>query len=125
MAYTKTNWVNGSAPALDADHLNKIEGQLELLANFMDNLPTNIQAGTISRDSIAANSYREVEVVFSPAFTNVPTVVVGLSANSTAGAVGSISVALISVTPTGFTCRIFNAGSSSRIPGANWIAVDL
>ena len=25
MSYTKTNWVNGSAPAIDADHLNNIE----------------------------------------------------------------------------------------------------
>lgn len=25
MAYEKTVWVNGQAPALDADHLNKIE----------------------------------------------------------------------------------------------------
>ena len=25
MAYSKTNWVNGSAPALSAENLNKIE----------------------------------------------------------------------------------------------------
>jgi hypothetical protein len=25
MAYTKTTWVNGSAPAINADNLNKIE----------------------------------------------------------------------------------------------------
>ena len=31
MAYAKTTWVNGQAPALDAEHLNKIENELEAL----------------------------------------------------------------------------------------------
>ena len=31
MAYEKTTWVNGQAPALDAEHLNKIENELEIL----------------------------------------------------------------------------------------------
>ena len=31
MAYAKTTWVNGQAPALDAEHLNKIENELEIL----------------------------------------------------------------------------------------------
>ena len=31
MAYEKTVWVNGQAPALNADHLNKIEDELEAL----------------------------------------------------------------------------------------------
>lgn len=31
MAYAKTTWVNGQAPALDAEHLNKIENELETL----------------------------------------------------------------------------------------------
>lgn len=31
MAYEKTVWVNGQAPALDAEHLNKIENELEAL----------------------------------------------------------------------------------------------
>lgn len=31
MAYEKTVWVNGQAPALDAEHLNKIENELEIL----------------------------------------------------------------------------------------------
>ena len=31
MAYEKTTWVNGQAPALDAEHLNKIENELETL----------------------------------------------------------------------------------------------
>jgi hypothetical protein len=31
MAYEKTTWVNGQAPALDAEHLNKIENELEAL----------------------------------------------------------------------------------------------
>lgn len=31
MAYEKTVWVNGQAPALNAEHLNKIENELEAL----------------------------------------------------------------------------------------------
>lgn len=31
MAYEKTTWVNGQAPALDAEHMNKIENELEAL----------------------------------------------------------------------------------------------
>lgn len=31
MAYEKTTWVNGQAPALDAEHMNKIENELEIL----------------------------------------------------------------------------------------------
>lgn len=31
MAYEKTVWANGQAPALDAAHLNKIENELEAL----------------------------------------------------------------------------------------------
>lgn len=33
MAYAKTTWVNGQTPALDAEHLNKIENELESLDN--------------------------------------------------------------------------------------------
>ena len=31
MAYVKTTWVNGQATALDAEHMNKIENELEAL----------------------------------------------------------------------------------------------
>lgn len=31
MAYVKTTWVNGQAPALNAEHMNKIENELEAL----------------------------------------------------------------------------------------------
>ena len=31
MAYVKTTWINGQAPALDAEHMNKIENELEAL----------------------------------------------------------------------------------------------
>lgn len=32
MAYTKTDWVNGTSPAVNATNLNKIEDQLEFLS---------------------------------------------------------------------------------------------
>ena len=38
MAYTKTTWVNGQAPAIDADNLNKIENGIFNNANAIDTI---------------------------------------------------------------------------------------
>ena len=38
MAYTKTNWTNGSAPALNATNLNKIEQGIYDNASLLDSL---------------------------------------------------------------------------------------
>lgn len=125
MAYTKTNWVNGSAPALDADHLNKIEDQLELLTAAIDALPVKIQAGSVTGPSLTTKTRGDVTVAFPTAFASVPTVVLGLMSASTSPDLGSISVALVSVTRTGFTARFFNDSSGSRTPAARWVAVAL
>jgi len=41
MAYSKTTWIDGSAPAISAANLNKIENQLEQNTNDIANLITN------------------------------------------------------------------------------------
>lgn len=38
MAYTKTNWVNDSAPAINADNLNKIEQGIKSCADELDGM---------------------------------------------------------------------------------------
>ena len=85
-----------------------------------------LQTGSIAGTSVGANTYVDVGVTFSPTMKSTPNVIVGLRSDSTAGAIGSISVAVLtgSVSTTGFTCRIFNAGSATRAPGANWIAME-
>ncbi len=41
-SYIKTNWVNGSAPALSADNLNKIEDGIEAATEAVSALETNV-----------------------------------------------------------------------------------
>ena len=61
MAYTKTTWVNNSAPAISAENLNKIEQGIydnaedcdDLLDGLID-LDTTAQAGTVDGDLYAA-----------------------------------------------------------------------
>ena len=85
----------------------------------------NIRQGRIEGTTVAANAYVDVAVSFGVDMDAVPNVVCGVDSNSTAGAIGNITAAVLtgSVTVSGFTCRIFNAGSSSRIPAVQWIAV--
>ena len=85
----------------------------------------NIRQGRIEGTTVAANAYVDVAVSLGVDMDAVPNVVCGVDSNSTAGAIGNITAAVLtgSVTVSGFTCRIFNAGSSSRIPAVQWIAV--
>lgn len=84
-----------------------------------------MQAGTIASTSVSANSYKNVSVTFSSAMSAAPTVVCGVVSSSTAGAIGSITAAVVSSSATGFTCRIFNAGSTTREPAVTWIAMNI
>lgn len=61
MAYTKTNWVNGQAPALSAENLNKMEegiysndANVALLLRGLIDLDTSAAAGTTDGDLYAA-----------------------------------------------------------------------
>ena len=98
------------------------------LAQVSD-IPTvpEIRRGRIAGTTVAANAYVDVPVLFDADMGAIPNVVCGVDSNSTAGAIGSITAAVLtgSVTVSGFTCRIFNAGTSSRIPAVQWIAVSV
>lgn len=47
MAYEKTAWVNGQAPALDAEHLNKIEDELAELDQRKGSTTYTATIGTV------------------------------------------------------------------------------
>lgn len=84
-----------------------------------------IQGGITAPTSVGANSYTDVTVNFSPAMSATPIVTCSLYSTSTAGAIGSLSVAVYSVSQSSVTFRIFNAGSSGRQPGVYWIAMNI
>lgn len=72
---------------------------------------------------VPAGGYLNVTVSFAHTHASAPAVVVGLLSTSTAGAIGSISVAVASVTTTGFTARLFNSGNTDRSPGFYWLTL--
>lgn len=53
MAYTKTNWVNGSAPAINANNLNKIETELEALDNDVSTAKGNMEVISTKKTLVA------------------------------------------------------------------------
>ena len=60
MAYNKTNWVNGQAPALSAENLNKIEegvfnndANISILQDGLISLDTSAASGTTDGDLYA------------------------------------------------------------------------
>lgn len=83
----------------------------------------SIQRG-FSDVQVPAQSYVDVEFTFSPAFANTPIVVAGLHSSSGSYAIGQITVATFDESSTGFTARVFNAGSSGRAPSIRWIAIE-
>lgn len=53
MAYTKTQWVNNQAPAIDADNLNKIEqGIYDAHTEKQDSLVSGTNIKTINSESL-------------------------------------------------------------------------
>lgn len=73
--------------------------------------------------TVPAGGYKDISVSFNHYYTSAPTVVVGLYSGSTSSDIGQCSVAVQSVTTSGFTARIFNASGTDRAPGFYWIAV--
>lgn len=123
MAYSKTVWADGGPPALSAENLNKIEDGIYNCDQQIDSKASGcIMAGKTGSITVAANSYVDEEISFDEEMPNVPTVVVSLISTSTAAAIGNISVAAFDITQEGFTARVFNAGSSQRIPLVSYIA---
>ena len=82
MAYTKTQWVNNQAPAIDADNLNKIEqGIYDAHAEITDlkgDIPQAVSdltndAGYQTASQVAtAVNYAKVLPLTFPAFSSLP-----------------------------------------------------
>ena len=76
--------------------------------------------------SVPANSIKEYEVTFSPAFKKTPTVMLTLVTNTTAvngGALVNVALKANATSTTGFTLRVFNGDSSGRAPAVHWLAI--
>lgn len=84
MAYEKTTWVNGQAPALDAEHLNKIENELEALDNrkgsatytatigttWVEDENTGIKTQSVAIAGVTAQSTAMVDHVYTGSGTS-------------------------------------------------------
>ena len=84
------------------------------------------QSGTVAPSStgVAAGSASDLRsVTFPTTYDSVPNVVVGFSSTTSAGGFGRCSVAVNSISATGFTYRIFNGDTTARNPGIYWIAL--
>lgn len=94
----------------------------KLLEKIATNLKI-ISTGLVTDVSVPANGYTDVSVNFGKTYKSNPTVNVSLLSTSTAGAIGNMTAAVLSVTTTGATFRIFNAGTNPRQPSIQWIAI--
>lgn len=84
----------------------------------------HIESGHVNGTAVPANSYVDVvDIPFDTAFTSDPNVVCCLNSSSTSATIGSITVAILSVSVTKFSIRLFNDTSAQRAPAINWIAV--
>ena len=87
MAYAKTTWVNGQAPALDAEHLNQIENELEALdqrpiggggttytatigTTWTENSDTGVKTQSVAIAGVTAQSTAMVDHVYTGSGTS-------------------------------------------------------
>lgn len=84
MTYEKTTWVNGQAPALDAEHLNKIENELEALdqrkgsttytatigTTWVEDSNTGVKTQSVAIAGVTAQSTAMVDHVYTGSGTS-------------------------------------------------------
>ena len=84
MAYEKTVWVNGQAPALDAEHMNKIENELEALdqrkgsatytatigTTWVEDSNTGVKTQSVAIAGVTAQSTAMVDHVYTGSGTS-------------------------------------------------------
>ena len=84
MAYVKTTWVNGQAPALDAEHMNKIENKLEALdqrkgsttytatigTTWVEDENTGVKTQSVAIAGVTAQSIAMVDHVYTGSGTS-------------------------------------------------------
>ena len=82
-----------------------------------------VQCGRIAGTSVDSGKYVDVPITFPRAFHSAPIVVVGFETESSAGSFGRCTAAVTgTVTASGFTVRIFNGDTTTRVPRVSWIA---
>ena len=84
----------------------------------------DMQCGRITTlGEVSSNNRKDVTVTFAKPFSKTPNVVACFESSSTAYGMGSLSCAVLSISTTGFTVRVFNADTSGRSPYIQWIAI--
>ena len=74
--------------------------------------------GHVGQDTgTPANSYKDFTIQFGHEYSTAPHVIATMYSTSTSPTLGSIQIAVTSVSQTGATIRIFNNTSSARSPG--------
>ena len=79
--------------------------------------------GYVRDATTPANSYKDFTVTFPFTYPSTPHVIPGMYSTSTSPTLGSIQVAVYSISTTGATIRVFNNTNSSRSPGFYWLAI--
>lgn len=93
-------------------------------AHFYEGIE-NFRGGVISElGATSSGTYKDGSVTFDAAYPTgtIPAVLLSFMSTSTAGKFGRCSVAVMSVTNTGFTFRFFNGDDSNRNPKFVYIA---
>ena len=73
MSYTKTSWVNGQAPAISADNLNKIENKLYSLDSDVSSLNTsvsNLDTNKLAKAAVKTSNTTSNSDTYSCTFSN-------------------------------------------------------
>ena len=82
-----------------------------------------VQSGATGAISVNSSSYADKTITFSPAFKNTPAISATFWTSSTGGTFGRCAVAIVSVSNTGATIRVFNGDTTSRSPNVLWTAI--
>ena len=106
----------GTTTPCSAEFLNQLEA-------FLAQIPVSVTGATASSVSCAPG-VTDVQVTFGRTFDSVPMVTPSFRTGSTNGLFGQCCVAVVnnSVTTTGCTLRVYNAGSSTFAPYIQWHA---
>lgn len=127
----KTEWnvLQGKYESMELGSLSVSLAEALGISNTLERTATTggtdyvVQSGSTGAVSVNSNSYTDKTISFSPAFQNAPTVSATFWTSSTAGGFGRCVVAIVSVTTSGATLRIYNGDTSARSPNVYWTAI--
>ena len=87
------------------------------------NTKADLQMGNTPLGNCAAGNTTDFEITFPQPFFTTPRVIVSLRSSSTSKDYGLLTAYPVSISKTGFTFRVANAGTSQMTPGGTWIAM--